>query len=182
VEYNIQESVKEPILEQPLEVEVGFWLRQKGLKLVVGESCTGGLVGHLLTNVAGSSDYYLGSVTAYAYEAKEKLLGVRHETLLQYGAVSAETALEMARGARTALAGEFPLDSLVGISITGIAGPGGGMPGKPVGLTWFGLSATGYEKAWKFIWDGDRLENKAKSAQMALQLLLEYLQEIEQKE
>jgi nicotinamide-nucleotide amidase len=168
-------------LEEPLEVQVGLWLRRSGLKLVVAESCTGGLVGHLLTNVAGSSDYYLGSVTAYAYEAKEKLLGVRHETLLQYGAVSAETALEMALGARTALAGDFPLDKLIGISITGIAGPGGGMPGKPVGLTWFGFSAAGFEKAWKFIWDGDRLHNKEKSAQMALQLLLEYLQESEQK-
>jgi PncC family amidohydrolase len=174
--------LKDANLEEPLEVEVGLWLRRRGLKLVVGESCTGGLVGHLLTNVAGSSDYYLGSVTAYAYEAKEKLLGVKHETLLKFGAVSAETVLEMAHGARIALAGDFPMDKMIGISITGIAGPGGGMPGKPVGLTWFGLSAAGLEKAWKFIWDGDRLENKAKSAQMALQLLLDYLKVMEQDE
>lgn len=174
--------IKDVNLEEPLEVEVGLWLRRGGLKLVVAESCTGGLVGHLLTNVAGSSDYYLGSVTAYANEAKEKLLGVRCETLLQFGAVSAETAMEMARGARMALASDFAPEKMIGLSITGIAGPGGGMPGKPVGLTWFGLSAAGFEKAWKFIWEGDRLENKAKSAQMALQLLLDYLREIKQRE
>ena len=80
-------------------------LRQRGLRLAVAESCTGGLVGHLLTNIAGSSTYYLGSVTAYAYEAKVRLLGVRWETLEQHGAVSPETAIEMARGVRTALAG-----------------------------------------------------------------------------
>src|SRR5512146_1633727 len=91
----------------PLEVQIGHLLRRRGMKRVVAESCTGGLVGHRVTNIPGSSDYYLGSVTAYAYEAKERLLGVRHETLLQYGAVSSEVVLEMARGARTALAGDF---------------------------------------------------------------------------
>ena len=163
-------------LEPEIEAQVGTWLRQRGLKLVAAESCTGGLIGHRLTNVPGSSDYYLGSVTAYAYEAKERLLGVRHETLVKYGAVSQEVALEMARGAREALSGAFPLERIVGISVTGIAGPGGGMPGKPVGLVWIGLSAADFEKAWKYIWQGSRVENKALSAQQALQCLLEFLQ------
>ncbi len=163
-------------IEPALEEMVGIWLRQRGLKLVVAESCTGGLIGHRLTNVPGSSDYYLGSVTAYAYEAKEHLLGVRQAILAQYGAVSPEVALEMAQGARRALAGSFPLEQLVGVSVTGIAGPGGGMPNKPVGLVWIGLSAAGFERAWKYIWPGNRVENKALSAQQALQCLLDYLQ------
>jgi len=124
----------------PYEIQVGELLRQKGLKLVLAESCTGGLVGNLITNIAGSSDYYLGSVTAYAYEAKEALLGVKHETLLQYGAVSRPTVLEMAAGVRHSLAGDIPLETIIGVSISGIAGPGGGLPEKPVGTVWFGMS------------------------------------------
>lgn len=163
-------------VEQPLEVQVGVWLRRRGLKLVAAESCTGGLVGDLVTNVPGSSDYYLGSVTAYAYEAKERLLGVQRETLARYGAVSQEVVLEMARGARNALSGDFPLDQLIGVSVSGIAGPGGGMPGKPVGLVWIGLCAPDFERAWRYIWQGDRIENKRLSAQQVLQNLLDYLQ------
>jgi nicotinamide-nucleotide amidase len=158
------------------EVQVGEWLRRRGYKLVAAESCTGGLVGHLVTNVSGSSDYYLGSITAYAYEVKQSLLGVRTETLAQYGAVSGETALEMARGARAALSGGFPVDQIVGVSITGIAGPGGGTPDKPVGLVWIGLSAPGVDRAWKYVWQGSRERNKALSAQQALQLVIDYLQ------
>ncbi len=163
-------------MQEALEVQVGVWLRKRGLKLVAAESCTGGLIGHLVTNVPGSSDYYLGSVTAYAYEAKERLLGVKHDTLATFGAVSRETVLEMARGAREALAGDFPLEQTIGIAVSGIAGPGGGMPGKPVGLVWFGLSAPGEERAWKCLWNGNRLENKEYSAQQALQYVLDYLQ------
>ena len=160
----------------PLEVQIGPLLRRRGMKLVLAESCTGGLVGHRVTNIPGSSDYYLGSVTAYAYEAKERLLGVRHETLLQYGAVSRETALEMARGVRQALASDFGLDSVIGISITGIAGPGGGMPNKPVGLVWIGMSTPQGEWAWENRFQGDRTQNKELSAERALQLLVDYLQ------
>src|SRR5512146_3151568 len=118
----------------PLEVQIGHLLRRRGMKRVVAESCTGGLVGHRVTNIPGSSDYYLGSITAYAYEAKERLLGVNHDVLVRYGAVSQEVALEMARGGRGALSGDFPLEQIVGISVTGIAGPGGALPNKPVGL------------------------------------------------
>jgi len=159
-----------------LEEQVGKLLRQKQMTLTLAESCTGGLVGHRITNIPGSSDYYMGSITAYAYEAKERLLGVRHETLLQFGAVSRETALEMAHGVRQALSTDFPLDHSIGVSITGIAGPGGGMPNKPVGLVWFGLSEPQGDHAWHYIWQGDRLHVKTQSADKALELLLAYLQ------
>lgn len=157
------------LTDEPLEVSVGQYLRQRGLRLAAAESCTGGLIGHLLTNVPGSSTYYLGSVTAYAYEAKVRLLGVRWETLEKYGAVSKETVLEMARGVRRALAAD------IGVAVTGIAGPGGGTPEKPVGLTWIGLSAGSVDEAWRFIWSGDRLKVKEQSANAALKLLLDYL-------
>lgn len=154
---------------KPLEVSVGQLLRQRGLRLAVAESCTGGLVGHLLTNVPGSSAYYLGSVTAYSYEAKVRLLGVRWGTLEKFGAISRETVLEMAVGIRQALGAE------VGLSISGIAGPTGGTPDKPVGLTWIGLSAPDFEDAQRFVWEGDRISNKQQSARAALQLLEDYL-------
>lgn len=163
-------------MEQSLEVLVGDLLRRKKLKLVVAESCTGGLIGHRITNIPGSSDYYLGSITAYAYEAKRALLGVRADTLEKYGAVSRQTVLEMALGVRKSLAGEFPLDQLIGISVSGIAGPGGATPDKPVGLIWMGMSAHDGDWAWKFQWHGNRVENKALTAEEALQILCEYLQ------
>lgn len=161
---------------EALEIQMGPLLRQDNLKLAAAESCTGGLIGHRVTNVPGSSDYYLGSIIAYSYEAKERLLGVKHETLLTYGAVSQETVLEMARGVRAVFSPDFPIENIIGISVSGIAGPGGGMPGKPVGLVWIGLSAAGLEKAYRFLWTGDRLKNKELSAEAALQLLLDYLQ------
>jgi PncC family amidohydrolase len=154
-----------------LEEQIGELLRRKGLRLAVAESCTGGLVGHLITNIPGSSTYYMGSITAYAYEAKVRLLGVRWETLEKFGAVSEETVLEMAVGVRRALAAD------IGVSISGIAGPGGGAPEKPVGLVWIGLSAAGVDDAWRFQFQGDRLAVKTQSAQAALQLLADFLGE-----
>jgi PncC family amidohydrolase len=157
------------MVENIIEIKVGELLRPLGLKLAVAESCTGGLVGHRITNVPGSSEYFLGGVTAYAYESKVKLLGVSWDTLTRYGAVSRETVLEMARGARRALEAD------IGISVSGIAGPGGGMPEKPVGLTWIGLSASGFEEARSFVFPGDRLEVKEQAAEQALRMLSEYL-------
>jgi nicotinamide-nucleotide amidase len=162
-------------VEEPVETQVGQLLRRRGLKLALAESCTGGLIGHRLTNVPGSSEYYLGGVIAYANEVKERLLGVRRETLAAHGAVSRETALEMARGIRRALAVDFPLEKTIGLSTTGVAGPGGGLPGKPVGLVWIGLSASEGDWAWRFLWGGSRLENKEHSAQAALRILGDYL-------
>lgn len=162
-------------METALEVVVGQLLLKRGMKLAAAESCTGGLIGHRLTEIPGASDYYLGSVTAYAFEAKRRLLGVRPETLRVFGAVSRETALEMARGVRQALLDETPPEAVIGLSVTGIAGPGGGTTEKPVGLTWIGLSTSDGDWAWQFIWSFDRAGNKAASAQQALQLVADYL-------
>lgn len=152
-----------------LEEFAGELLRKKGLRLAVAESCTGGLIGHRLTNIPGSSTYYMGSITAYANEAKARLLGVSWETLDKHGAVSKEVVLEMARGVRNALSAD------IGVSVSGIAGPGGGTPEKPVGLTWIGLSAVDVEQAWSYIWPGGRLAVKERSAQAVLKLLVDYL-------
>lgn len=156
-------------MAESLEELIGRLLRQRAWKLAAAESCTGGLISHRITNVPGSSDYFLGGIVAYAYEAKEKLLGVDHNTLLTYGAVSRETVTAMARGARLALGAD------ISISVSGIAGPGGGMPNKPVGLTWIGLSTTEGEDARCYVWQGDRIQNKELSAGAALQFLVNYL-------
>ncbi|HMK07974.1 MAG TPA: CinA family protein [Anaerolineales bacterium] len=153
-------------MTDPLEVRVGKALRQSGKTLAVAESCTGGLIGHRLTNVPGSSDYFLGGIVAYAYEAKERLLGVHHRTLYEHGAVSRETAMEMARGARQSLGAD------VGLAVTGIAGPTGGLPDKPIGLTWIALSTREGETAQEYRWQGDRHANKERSAEAALEMLL----------
>ena len=157
------------MMNEILEEVVGDLLRARGWRLAVAESCTGGLVGHRITNIPGSSTYYKGSITAYAYEAKVRLLGVQWTTLENYGAVSKQVVIEMARGVRRALAAD------IGMSVSGIAGPGGGTADKPVGLTCFGLSTAYDELAWQMIWKGDRLSNKEQSAEHTLKLLVEYL-------
>ncbi len=144
-------------------------LRARALKLVTAESCTGGLIADRLTDVPGSSEYFIGGIVAYAYEAKVALLQVSWDTLHAYGAVSREVVLEMARGARKALSAD------IAVSVSGIAGPGGGMPNKPVGTTWLGLVTPDGEWARKFVWDGDRRGNKEFSADAALQFVLDYL-------
>jgi len=156
--------------EKPVEVRLGELLRARGLKLATAESCTGGLIGHKITSVPGSSEYYLGGVVSYAYEAKVELLGVHWKTLRAHGAVSRETVLEMANGARERLNADL------GLAVSGIAGPGGGMPNKPVGLTWIGLSTNGEEQAWTFVFPGERGQVKEQAANTALQLALEYLE------
>jgi PncC family amidohydrolase len=145
-------------------------MHTRGLTLVTAESCTGGLVSDRITNVSGSSEYFPGGVVAYSYEAKVNLLGVSWDTLNTHGAVSEETVLEMARGARKL----FNAD--IGISVSGIAGPTGGLPEKPVGTTWFGLAVDGREWARHFVWDGDRIQNKHHSSEAALQFVLDYLE------
>jgi nicotinamide-nucleotide amidase len=157
-------------MKKNLEYEIGPLFRSRGLKLATAESCTGGLVADHITDVPGSSDYFVGGVVAYAYEAKVALLHVSWDTLRLHGAVSRETVIEMARGVRTALGADL------GISVSGIAGPGGGLPEKPVGTTWIGLSARDGDWARKFVWVGDRRLNKESSADAALQMILEYLQ------
>jgi len=155
---------------KPKESQIGTLLRQRDLKLATAESCTGGLVSDRITNVPGSSEYFLGGIVAYSYEAKVALLDVSWDTLQKYGAVSREVVLAMAKGARKVMEAD------IAVSISGIAGPGGGLPDKPVGTTWFGLSAPDGDWARKFVWEGDRLENKDLSAEAALQFILDYLE------
>lgn len=157
-------------MDEPLEVVIGRLLREERLTLAIAESCTGGLVSHRITNVAGSSDYYLGSVTAYANRVKEHLLGVKRQTLEEHGAVSLETARQMACGVRRLLEADL------GLAVTGIAGPGGGTPQKPAGLAYIALAAPDGEWVRQHVWRGNRQFNKAASAEAALNLLREYLE------
>ncbi len=152
-----------------LEQDVGELLRQKKLTLGVVESATGGLISHLVTNIPGSSDYYQGSVTAYSNEAKVKVVGVRDETINRYGAVSPQVVEEMARGGRRVLAVDICLAD------TGIAGPGGDTPEKPVGLFYIGLSHRGGTYSRKHNFDGNREQNKRLAAEAALRWLEAYL-------
>ena len=156
-------------MTEPIEVRLGRRLGESGLTLAVAESCTGGLVGHRITDVPGSSAYFMGGIIAYAYEAKERLLNVRHATLYEHGAVSEQTATEMARGARRVLGAD------IGISVTGIAGPGGGLPDKPVGTTWVAVSTHDQDWAKLHQWSGDRAANKHESVEAVIQLLLDVL-------
>ncbi|RJP52860.1 MAG: CinA family protein [Anaerolineaceae bacterium] len=156
----------------PLEIVLGQLLRAHRLKLATAESCTGGLIADKITDVPGSSEYFIGGFVSYAYEAKVASLGVSWDTLQKYGAVSRETVLEMARGARTALGADIAL------AVSGIAGPGGGLPEKPVGTTWIGLVTDGFEHAEAFYWRGNRRENKEQSAQQAMRMAIEHLKSI----
>jgi len=152
-----------------LEQEVGNLLRQKGLTLGVVESATGGLISHRITNVPGSSDYYKGSVTAYNNEVKIKIVGVKEETIDQYGAVSYQVAEEMAEGGRKVL------DVDICLADTGVAGPGGATQGKPVGLFYLGLSHQAGTYTQKHTFRGDRGQNKQGAAEAVLDWLKEYL-------
>jgi PncC family amidohydrolase len=152
-----------------LEVRIGEGLQELSLTVSVAESCTGGLVGSRLTDVAGSSTYFLGGIVAYSNDAKVKLLAVRHETLAAHGAVSEETAREMAEGVRKSFG------TNIGLAVTGIAGPGGATKDKPVGLMWLALSAEGGTQARSLHLTGDRLQNKAAAAEQLLSLLEEYI-------
>jgi nicotinamide-nucleotide amidase len=153
-----------------LEAQVGALLLAKGWTIGTAESCTGGLIAHRLTNIPGSSAYVLGAIVAYSNAVKESHLHVRSETLLAYGAVSEAVAAEMAAGAREVLRVD------VAVSVTGIAGPGGGTPEKPVGLTYIGLSASNHVHiVEQHVWTGDREAIKAASADAALQLILKAL-------
>jgi len=156
-------------MTENIEQLIGNELRERGWRLAVAESCTGGLIGHRITNNSGSSTYYLGSITAYAYRAKVRLLGVSWDTLEEYGAVSEETIKEMALGVRRALAAD------IGLSVSGIAGPTGGTPDKPVGYAWIGLSTPDGIKTLQHNAGGNRIENKKEVAQTALEFLYQFL-------
>ena len=152
-----------------LEGEIGDLLRQKGLTLGAVESATGGLISHLITNVPGSSDYYKGSVTAYSNETKIKVVGVKADTIEQYGAVSHQVAEEMAQGGRRLLSVDICLAD------TGIAGPSGATPDKPSGLFYLGLAHRDGASSQRHEFHGDREQNKQSAAEAALSWLKEYL-------
>jgi nicotinamide-nucleotide amidase len=146
-------------------------LRERGVTIATAESCTGGLVAKLLTDIAGSSAYMVGGVVAYANAAKVGLLGVRPETLARHGAVSAETAEEMALGARRAAGAD------IGVSLTGIAGPDGGTPEKPVGLVFIGIATPARSFAVRSVFLGDREQVRTLAALAALNLVRRELME-----
>lgn len=155
-------------MDERLEARVGEALLAKKWTVCTAESCTGGLIAHRLTNISGSSAWVLGGVVSYANSAKEDLVGVKHETLVAYGAVSEQTAREMAEGVLV----KFGAD--LAVSVTGIAGPGGGSADKPVGLTYIGLARKGgMTEVKRFAWNSDREGNKNASAEAALAWLLE---------
>lgn len=155
---------------EPLEVVVGKWLTAKKYTLAVAESCTGGLITHRLTNVPGSSAYVVAAIVAYAYQAKVAALGVSWDTLNTFGAVSEETVREMARGVRE------KFSSTLGLAVTGIAGPGGGTPAKPVGLTYIALANANGLLVERHIWRGNRIQIKEQTAEAALSLVKDYLE------
>ena len=150
-----------------LSQRVGAALIDRGVTVCAAESCTGGLILSTLTDCAGSSAYVAGGVVSYSNEAKMRLLGVCEETLMAHGAVSEATAAEMARGALALFGADYAL------SVTGIAGPGGGSLEKPIGLTYIGLAGSKeLLQVERHVWDRDRIGNKAASVEAAMEMLL----------
>ena len=155
-----------------LEEKIVKELKKRGYTITTTESCTGGLLAGRILNVSGASAVYNEGYITYSNEAKERLIGVAHETLETYGAVSRQTAEEMAKGVARAASAN------VGLSTTGIAGPGGGTPEKPVGLVYIGCCINGetYVKECRF--QGNREENRNAAVEAALELLWEKLEDI----
>ncbi|MBN1966919.1 MAG: CinA family protein [Anaerolineae bacterium] len=152
-----------------LDFQVAERLRAERLTIATAESSTGGLIAKRLTDLSGSSAYVIGGVVAYADAVKQRVLGVREQTLIDCGAVSEPVAQQMADGARTL----FQTD--LALSVTGIAGPTGATATKPVGLTFVGLSTPRGTWVRRFVWTGDREHNRRASADAAFRLLLDYL-------
>lgn len=152
-----------------LEEQVGRMLAERGQTLATAESCTGGLISHRITDIPGSSVYFMGGVASYSNQAKINILGVQESTLITRGAVSDAVAYQMALGALNLFGVDYAL------SVTGIAGPGGGTADKPVGLTYIGLASLQGVEVQRFVWQGTRSENKLASTDAALNMLLEAL-------
>jgi len=152
-----------------LEERLDSLLRQQRKKISVAESCTGGLVSHRITNVAGSSEYFDSGVVSYSDQSKIRTLHVLAMTLRKFGAVSQETAEEMAKGIRKISGTD------IGIAITGLAGPGGGSIGKPVGLVYVSLSTENDVITQKFNFKGTRSEIKTQASDAALNMVINYL-------
>ncbi len=159
--------------EGSLSQAVGDILVQQGKQIATAESCTGGYIAHLLTSVSGASAYFPGGVVSYSYEMKEKLLGVRAETLAKFGAVSEEVVREMSLGALDTFGAD------VALSISGIAGPNGGTPDKPVGTVWMAVSSRDRTVVQKHLFGRDRLKNIQLTGTYALNLVRKFLLEKE---
>ena len=157
--------------DSSLPEEIARLLRGSGKTVSAAESCTGGLISEMITSIPGCSEYYKGSVTSYAVEVKEKVLGVDAEIIEKYGVVSSECAAAMAEGVRRCLGTDYA------VSTTGIAGPGGAEEGKPVGLVWVGVASTKGVKTRSFTYKNDRRHNIERFAAAALHLLWETLKE-----
>lgn len=147
--------------------QVQALLTERGLTIATAESCTGGLIGHVLTELPGASDYYVGGVISYSDQLKQSELGVDAHTLERHGAVSAQTCVAMAEGAR------HRYHSSLAVAVTGIAGPSGGSAAKPVGLTYFAVADANGHDVRRSVWHDDRHANKVHSAEAALTLILE---------
>ncbi len=151
--------------DNTLEEVVGRLLKERGLKIALAESCTGGYVSHLLTNISGSSNYFDRGIVSYSNAAKVEILRVNEDAIAEYGAVSLEVARQMAEGAKATSGAD------IGVSITGILGPTGATPGKPIGLVYIGLCDEKVCTAKKFTFGEDRLVNKKRAAQAALEMV-----------
>ena len=152
-----------------LAEELGKLLLEKGLTLSTAESCTGGGIASVITSISGSSEYFKGGIVAYANEVKIALLGVSETTLEKHGAVSEETVLEMAKGAMKSM------KTSCAIATSGIAGPGGGTPTKPVGTIWIAVACNDKIVTKKLQGDNGREKNTKNSIEKALSLLIEHL-------
>ncbi len=157
------------IQDETLEQVISRLLKERGLTIAVAESCTGGMISNLLTNISGSSQYYDRGVITYSNESKMKLLNVKQETIEQYGAVSLEVARQMAEGIRNISGTDL------GLSVTGIMGPTGASADKPIGLVYIGLCDDKSCTAKKFQFGDDRILNKQRTAQTALDMIRRYL-------
>ena len=145
----------------------------RGLTVAVAESCTGGLVADAITDIPGSSGYFLGGIVSYADTAKASLLGVPAEVLAAHGAVSAQVGLAMAEGVRERFAADLAA------AVTGVAGPDGGSAAKPVGLTYVAVAAAHGADVRRFVWSGDRSANKVASAAVVLEILVEWASRVD---
>ena len=157
------------VVDGELLNKIYFELKRQKLTIATAESCTGGLIGHTLTNVSGSSEYFERGIISYSNKAKVELLGVSESLLKEQGAVSEEVAKTMAENVRK------KSDVNIGISTTGIAGPLGGTKEKPVGLVYISVSTEKDNIVKKFIFTGDRIQNKVSTCNVALNMLLEIL-------
>ena len=140
-----------------------------GLTVATAESCTGGLIAKVITDVAGSSGYFRGGVVSYSNEAKTALLDVPEEQLVAHGAVSAQVARAMAVGVLHRTGAD------VAVAVTGISGPGGGSAAKPVGLTYVAVAGMDAADVRRYLWSGDRAANREATARAAIVLLLEWV-------